>query len=154
MICVAITITSAAVNANASSASTPSRAITARPNAVSAAPARFALMRHGSYLHGMSARSILAATSLLFVLQAPYPGELAGEPADASAEIAVSRATACSGSRDVAESTPSWLAAATAPDLEIVFHTGVEAPGWTRSGRAPRADRLCLPLSSRPPPTS
>ena len=102
----------------------------------------------------MSARSILAAASLLFVMFAPYPGELAGEPADASAEIAVSRATVCSGTRDVAESTPTWLAAAASPDLEIPSHVGVEAPGWTRSAGAPRADTVCLPLSSRPPPAS
>jgi hypothetical protein len=109
--------------------------------------------RPAAYLDGMSARSILAAASLLFVLQAPNPGELAGEPADASAEIVVSRATACSGLRDVVASPPSGLAA-TAPHLEVAFHVGVEAPRWTRSAGAPRADRVCAPLASRPPPAS
>lgn len=55
----------------------------------------------------MSTRSILATLGLVLVAVAPYPGDLADERADASAEVAVTRGSAELTVRDAWDLTPS-----------------------------------------------
>jgi hypothetical protein len=100
----------------------------------------------------MDVRPTMAALSLLLVLLAPCPGDLAGEPADASAEIAVVRATSHAASRHIHDAPPASPACVPAPDPELAPGRFVEAP-FPRSCRLePRAVRDSPVLACRPPP--
>ncbi|MGH2599205.1 MAG: hypothetical protein ACREM1_21415 [Longimicrobiales bacterium] len=100
----------------------------------------------------MSTRSILATLGLVLVAVAPYPGDLADEPADASAEVAVKRGSAQLTVRDAWDLTPSSPFAA-CPALAIA---PLDAPEVAITTAVPWAAMLrppFLPQASRPPPS-